>query len=78
MHTTLQTGEPDVFAGGDSLTGPRFAIDAIATGKEGAISIHRYVHPGQSLTIGRIKRDYRAFDKENLNLKDTIVFQDKK
>jgi len=65
---TLQTGEPDVFAGGDSLIGPRFAIDAIALGKEGAISIHRYVHPGQSLTIGRIKREYRAFDKGNLEL----------
>jgi NADPH-dependent glutamate synthase beta subunit-like oxidoreductase len=65
---TLQTDEPDVFAGGDVLTGPKFAIDAIALGKEGAISIHRYVHPGQSLTIGRIKRDYRAFDKENLDL----------
>lgn len=65
---TLQTEEPDVFAGGDALTGPKFAIDAIALGKEGAISIHRYVHPGQSLTIGRIRREYKAFDKENLNL----------
>lgn len=65
---TLQTGEPDIFAGGDSLTGPRFAIDAIALGKEGAVSIHRYVHKGQSLTIGRIKREYRAFDKGNLEL----------
>jgi len=65
---TLQTGESDIFAGGDSLTGPRFAIDAIALGKEGAVSIHRYVHPGQSLTIGRIKREYRAFDKGNLEL----------
>lgn len=65
---TLQTGEPDVFAGGDALTGPKFAIDAIAMGKEGAISIHRFVNPGQSLTIGRLKRDYRAFDKKNLLL----------
>jgi ferredoxin len=65
---TFQTGEPDVFAGGDSLTGPRFAIDAIAQGKEGAISIHRYVHPGQSLTLGRIKRDYLSFDKDDLAL----------
>ena len=65
---TYQTHEEDVFAGGDALTGPRFAIDAIALGKEGAISIHRYVQPGQSLTIGRTKRAYRAFDKENLNL----------
>ena len=66
---TLQTGEPDIFAGGDCMTGPKFAIDAIASGKEGAISIHRYVQPGQSLTIGRIKRDYRALNKDNLDLK---------
>jgi NADPH-dependent glutamate synthase beta subunit-like oxidoreductase len=65
---TFQTDEPDVFTGGDVLTGPKFAIDAIALGKEGAISIHRFVQPGQSLTIGRIKRDYRALDQENLNL----------
>jgi NADPH-dependent glutamate synthase beta subunit-like oxidoreductase/NAD-dependent dihydropyrimidine dehydrogenase PreA subunit len=65
---TYQTGESDVFAGGDALTGPRFAIDAIAMGKEGAISIHRYVQPGQSLTLGRTKREYRAFDKANLDL----------
>lgn len=65
---TLQTGEPDVFAGGDAMTGPKFAIDAIALGKEGAISIHRYVQPGQSLILGRDRREYHAFDKENLNL----------
>jgi NADPH-dependent glutamate synthase beta subunit-like oxidoreductase/Fe-S-cluster-containing hydrogenase component 2 len=65
---TFQTEEPDVFAGGDVLTGPRFAIDAIALGKEGAISIHRYVQRGQSLVLGRIKRDYKAFNKETLDL----------
>lgn len=66
--TTYQTHEPDVFAGGDAVTGPKFAIDAIALGKEGAISIHRFVHPGQSLTIGRIKRAYHGLDKTNLDL----------
>ncbi|MBI9104670.1 MAG: FAD-dependent oxidoreductase [Spirochaetales bacterium] len=65
---TFQTAEPDIFTGGDVLTGPKFAIDAIALGKEGAISIHRFVNRGQSMTIGRIKRDYKAFDKENLDL----------
>jgi NADPH-dependent glutamate synthase beta subunit-like oxidoreductase/NAD-dependent dihydropyrimidine dehydrogenase PreA subunit len=65
---TLQTGESDIFAGGDAFTGPKFAIDAIATGKEGAISIHRFVQNGQSLTIGRTKRDYIAFDKTDLDL----------
>ncbi|KNF08484.1 NADPH-Fe(3+) oxidoreductase subunit beta [Gottschalkia purinilytica] len=60
---TLQTGEPDIFAGGDVFTGPRFAIDAIALGKEGAISIHRYVHTGQSLIIGRDRKEYHSLDK---------------
>ena len=65
---TYQTGEADIFAGGDSYTGPRFAIDAIAAGKQGAISIHRYVQPGQSLVIGRDRREYHALDKQNLDL----------
>ncbi len=64
---TFQTGESDVFAGGDAVTGPKFAIDAIALGKQGAVSIHRFVHPGQSLIIGRSKREYRALDKENVD-----------
>lgn len=60
---TCQTGTPDVFAGGDVVTGPKFAIDAIAAGKEAAVSIHRFVHAGQRLDIGRDRRDYAAFDK---------------
>lgn len=65
---TLQTAEPDIFAGGDAATGPKFAIDAIALGKEAAISIHRFVHPGQDLILGRDRRGFKAFDKENLEL----------
>lgn len=65
---TYQTDEPDLFAGGDAVTGPKFAIDAIAQGKQAAISIHRFVQPGQSLTIGRPVRTYKALDKENLDL----------
>lgn len=61
---TLQTGESDIFAGGDVFTGPRFAIDAIALGKEAAISIHRYVHRGQSLIIGRDRKEYYSLNKE--------------
>ena len=64
---TFQTGESDVFAGGDAMTGPKFAIDAIAMGKQGAISIHRFVQPGHSLIIGRSKRQFRALDKENVD-----------
>lgn len=64
---TYQTGESDVFAGGDVVTGPSFAIDAIAAGKEGAVSIHRYVHK-HTLTLGRDRRDYKALDKSNVAL----------
>lgn len=64
---TYQTAQPDIFVGGDAHTGPKFAIDAIAQGKQAAISIHRYVHPGQSLVLGRDRLTYRAFDKENVD-----------
>ena len=63
---TYQSNVPDVFVGGDAFTGPKFAINAIAAGKEGAISIHRFVQPGQSLTLGRDRREYHAFDKDNV------------
>lgn len=63
---TYQTGERDVFVGGDAFSGPRFAIDAIAAGKQAAVSIHRAVHEGQSLVYGRVRAPYRAINKENL------------
>ncbi len=63
---TYQTGEPDIFVGGDVYTGPKFAIDAIAAGKQGAISIHRFVQPGASLTIGRNRNDFIQLDKDNI------------
>jgi len=63
---TFQTAERDVFVGGDAFSGPRFAIDAIAAGKQAAVSIHRAVHQGQSLVYGRVRAPYRALDKENL------------
>lgn len=66
---TYQTAEEDIFAGGDAYTGPRFAIDAIAAGKEAAISIHRFVQPGQSLVYGRDRRQYKELDKEAAVLK---------
>ena len=63
---TYQTAQSDVFVGGDAYTGPKFAIDAIAAGKQAAISIHRFVQPGQSLTYGRDRREYVALDKQNI------------
>ena len=65
---TLQTAEPDIFVGGDCMTGPKFAIDAIAAGREAAISLHRYVQPGQSLTLGRNRRDFIELNKDDIVL----------
>ncbi|NTW72435.1 MAG: FAD-dependent oxidoreductase [Eubacteriaceae bacterium] len=63
---TVQSAEEDIFAGGDAITGPKFAIDAIAAGKSGATSIHRYLR-GYGLYIKR-EREYKALDKENLDI----------
>lgn len=65
---TYQTSEPDIFVGGEVYTGPKFAIDAIAAGREGAISLHRYVHEHCTLTIGRNRRDFIELDKENIKV----------
>ena len=74
---TYQTAQPDVFVGGDVYTGPKFAIDAIAAGKEGAVSIHRFVQPNTSMTIGRNRREFIQLDKEDLVLEsyDTTARQ---
>ncbi|MBR4231862.1 MAG: FAD-dependent oxidoreductase [Oscillospiraceae bacterium] len=63
---TLQTAEPDIFAGGDVFTGAKFAIDAIAGGREGAVSINRFVHPGNSLTLARDRREFIELDKDDI------------
>lgn len=63
---TYQTAQPDVFVGGDVYTGPKFAIDAVAAGKEGAVSIHRFVQPHSSLTIGRNRRQFVELDKQDV------------
>ena len=63
---TYQTGQKDIFVGGDVYTGPSFAIDAIAAGREGAESIHRFVHFNASLTVGRNRRDFIMLDKNDI------------
>ena len=67
---TYQTAELDIFVGGDVYTGPRFAIDAIAAGKQGAISIHRFVQPHSSLTIGRNRNDFIELDKNDIKVEN--------
>ncbi len=67
---TYQTGEPDIFVGGDVCTGPKFAIDAIAAGKQGCESIHRFVHEGHSLTLGRDLRHFIELDKSDVVIEE--------
>ena len=67
-EVTFQTQEPDIFVGGDIGHGARFAIDAIADGKKACESMHRYVHKGQSLTIGRDLREFKELDKDNIQV----------
>ncbi len=63
---TFETAQKDVFVGGDIYHGAKFAIDAIAEGKMASESMHRYVHPGQSLTIARDLRQFNALDKDDI------------
>ena len=67
---TYQTKEPDIFVGGDVYTGPKFAIDAIAAGKQGCESIHRFVHEGHSLTLGRDLRQFMELDKDSVVMEE--------
>ncbi len=67
---TYQTAEPDIFVGGDVLHGPAFVIDAIEDGKCAAESLHRYVHLGASMTIGRNRQDFIMLDKDDIVVDD--------
>ena len=67
---TLQTAEPDIFVGGDVYTGQKFVVDALAAGREGAVSLHRFVNEGQSLTIHRNTRHFASLNKDDIVLPD--------
>jgi ferredoxin len=71
---TFQTTVKDIFVGGDMFYGPRFAIDAIACGREGAVSIHRFVQPHSSLTIGRDPNFFIELNKDDISVSgyDTV------
>ncbi len=49
---TLQSMDPDIFSGGDAVTGPKTVVEAIQAGKEAAISIGRFIQ-GRDLLEGR-------------------------
>jgi heterodisulfide reductase subunit A-like polyferredoxin len=51
---TFQSDDPDIFAGGDAVTGAATVVEAIGAGKEAAISIHRFIQ-GEDLYENRKK-----------------------
>ena len=63
---TYQTAEPDIFVGGDIYHGARFAIDAIAEGRQAEDSINRFVHPGNSMTVARDLREFIELDRDDI------------
>ncbi|MBN1280888.1 MAG: FAD-dependent oxidoreductase [Candidatus Thermoplasmatota archaeon] len=58
---TLQTSQEWVFAGGDAVSGPASAVEAIAAGHQAAISIDRFVN-NQDLIAGRNHREQKKAD----------------
>ena len=67
---TLQSADPDIFAGGDSVTGPRTVVEAVAAGKEAAISIDRFIR-GEDLVEGR-QKDWEGVKPELTEGQDSI------
>lgn len=67
---TYQTKQQDIFVGGDVYTGPKFVIDAIEQGHQAADSLHRFVQPGTSMTIGKNRRQFVMLDKDNIAVDD--------
>ncbi len=58
---TFETNIPGVFAGGDAILGPASVIEAIACGKEAAISIHRFLR-GEDMRTGRPEKRIKVED----------------
>ena len=67
---TYQTAQKDVFVGGDVYTGPKFVIDAIEQGHQAADSLHRFVQPGTSMTIGKNRRQFVMLNKDDIEVSD--------
>lgn len=61
---SYQTSEKDIFVGGDAYAGQKFVIDAIAMGKQGAISINRLLRK-MEMKNGRFGV-YKSIDKDGI------------
>ncbi|NLN82789.1 MAG: FAD-dependent oxidoreductase [Firmicutes bacterium] len=70
---TAATNLPDVFAGGDAVTGPATAIEAIAAGAKGARSINRYL-----MNLPQVKEDYNHVMGTSLSKVSPEYYKDEK
>ncbi|MGD9395132.1 MAG: FAD-dependent oxidoreductase [Candidatus Thorarchaeota archaeon] len=70
---TLETSMPGIFAGGDVVTGPSSVIEAIAHGKEAAVSIQRYL-TGEDLYKGR-KREMHIVSSDEVDFEQYPQFK---
>ncbi len=72
-ETTLDTGRPGVFAGGDCQLGPSTLINAMADGLKAARSIDDYLHFGRVRFFPRSRMrhmisEFRALSKESVEI----------
>jgi heterodisulfide reductase subunit A-like polyferredoxin len=69
---SLQANEEGVFAGGDAVSGPASAVEAIAAGHAAAVSIDRFLN-NTDLLIGREKKEQKKAEipKESLRIPQT-------
>jgi len=68
---TYQTSDPDIFVGGDVLTGPKFVINAVAAGHFAADFLARHVREHASLTIGAERHHFIPLDKDDIKIDDS-------
>ena len=66
---TLQTSQEGVFAGGDAVTGPASAVEAIGAGHTAAESIDRFLN-NEDVHIGREKKEQKKAEipKESVRI----------
>ena len=76
---SLQSSVPWVFCGGDAVSGPATVIEAVATGREAAVSIDRFIN-GINLTGGAVNvpivlqyRTRQTLQRSRENVSDALI-----
>jgi NADPH-dependent glutamate synthase beta subunit-like oxidoreductase len=67
---TLETNMPGLFVGGDASYGPRSVVEAVASGKEAAISIDRYLK-GEDIKADR-PQEWKSIELEPENIEHAV------